>query len=100
MILSGLPSKSFLQAYTTNYKGFKDQFLRIRCISRCPQVIYALDGSYHYPIHWTRNALSVSVFDFDKLNDHEVIFLAILDSFHMMKVRGLLSLPEEEILSF
>lgn len=56
--------------------------------------------SYHFPINWTRNPLSVSGFDFDKLNDHEVRSLAILYSFHIMKVRDLLSLIEEEILSF
>lgn len=100
MTISGLPGKSFLQAYTTNYKGFKDRFLRIRCGPRCPQVIYALDESYHFPIYWTGNPLSVFRFDFDKLNDQEVRSLVILNSFCMMKVRDLLSLPGEKIISF
>lgn len=32
IIISSLPGKSFLQVYTTNYKGFKDWFLRVRCM--------------------------------------------------------------------
>lgn len=86
MTISSLPDKSFLQAYTTNYKVFKDRFLRIRCGPRCPQVIYTLDGSHLFLIYWTENPLSVTEFDFDKLNDQEVRSLAILDSFRMMKV--------------
>lgn len=34
--LSGILGKSFLQAYTTNYKGFKDKFLRVKSKKRCP----------------------------------------------------------------
>lgn len=98
--INGLPGKSFLQAYTTNYKGFKDRFLCIRYGPRCPQVMYALDGSHHFPIYWTRNPLSVSEFDFDKLTDQEVKSLAILDSFHMMKVRYLLYSSDYQMLYF
>lgn len=97
--LSGLPSKSFLQAYTTNYKLFKDWFIRIRCRPRCPQVIYALDKSYHFPIYWIGNPLSISKLNFNKLNNHEVRSLAILDSFGVIKVWDLLSIPKEEIIS-
>lgn len=86
MTISGLLGKIFLQAYTTNYKSFKYRFLRIRCAPRCPQIIYVLDGSYLFPVYWIGVPLSVSGFDFYKLNNHEDIYLAILDSFCMMKV--------------
>lgn len=36
MTISGLLGKIFLQAYTTNYKGFKKRFLCIRYGPRCP----------------------------------------------------------------
>lgn len=49
--LSRIPGKSFLQAYTTNYKGFKDKFLGVRSGERCPQVTYALDGNYRFLIY-------------------------------------------------
>lgn len=98
--INELPDKNFLQAYTTKYKGFNDRFLRVRCGPRCPQVIYAPYGSYSFPIYWIGSPLSLSGFDFDKLNNHEVKSLAILDFFCMMKVRDLLSLHEEQVLSF
>lgn len=100
MTISRLPGKSFLQAYTTNYKGFKDQFLCIRCGPKYPQVIYTFDGSHQFPIYWTKNPLSVSGFYFYKLNDQEVRSLSILDSFCMMKGQDLLSLSEDQMLSF
>lgn len=34
--LSGILGKSFLQAYTTNYKGFKDNFFLVKSGERCP----------------------------------------------------------------
>lgn len=43
--LSGIPGKSFLHAYTTNYKGFKEKFLQVKSGTRCPQVMYDLDGN-------------------------------------------------------
>lgn len=43
--LSGISGESFLQAYTTNYKGFKDKFLRVKSGERCPQVMYVLEGN-------------------------------------------------------
>ncbi|KAI5437519.1 hypothetical protein KIW84_023583, partial [Lathyrus oleraceus] len=76
----------------------KDRFLRVRCGPRCPQVLYALDGCHRFPIYWTGNPLLVFGFDFDKLNALEIHFLAILDSFCMMKVRDLLLSPEEQVL--
>lgn len=61
--LSGIPRKSFLQAYTTNYIGFKDKFLRVKIETRCPQVMYDLDGNHRFPIYLSGNPLPVSGFD-------------------------------------
>lgn len=36
--LIGIPGKSSLQAYTTNYKGFKDKFLQVKSGKRCPKL--------------------------------------------------------------
>lgn len=60
--------KSFLQAYTTNYKGFKDKFLWVKSGERCPSVIYVLDGNYRFSIYWSDNLLPVFDFDYDKFN--------------------------------
>lgn len=50
--LSGIPGKSFLQAYTTNYKGFKEKFLQVKSGTRCPQVLYDLDGNHCLLFYW------------------------------------------------
>ena len=36
--LSEIPEKSFLHAYTTNYKDFKDKFLQVKSEKRCPKL--------------------------------------------------------------
>lgn len=59
-----------------------------------------LNGSLWFPIYLIGNPLSVSRFDFDKLNDQEVMSLAILDSFRMIKDRDLLSLSEDQMIYF
>lgn len=86
--LSGILGKSFLQAYTTNYNGFKDKFLRVENGERCPRVMYVLDRNYHFLIYLTDKLLSVSSFDYDKLNSLETRALAILDAFRVVKVKN------------
>lgn len=49
--LSGIPGKRLLQAYTMNYKGFKDKFIWVKSGKRCPKVMYALDGAHRFPIY-------------------------------------------------
>lgn len=93
--LSIIPEKSFLQAYTTHYKGFKDNFLRVKSGTRCPHVIYDLDGNRHFLIYWSDNPLYVSSFDYDKLNDLKVWSLVVLDAFRVLKVKDLLQVIDE-----
>lgn len=40
--LNGIPGKCFLQVYTTNYKGFKDKFLRVKGGDKCPRLMFVL----------------------------------------------------------
>lgn len=49
--LNGILRKIFVQAYTTNYKGFKDKFLLVKSGKRFPQVMYALDGNYRFTVY-------------------------------------------------
>lgn len=63
--LSRIMGKRFLQAYTTNYMGCKDKYLRVNSGKRCPRVMYVLGGNYRFPIYWSNNPLSVSGFDYD-----------------------------------
>lgn len=87
--LNRITGKGFLQAYTTNYKSFKDKFLRVKSGKRCPQYMYALDDNYHITIYWSDNTFPVSGFDHDKLNALEIQALAVLDAFRVMKVKDL-----------
>lgn len=56
--------------------------------------MYALDESHHFPIYWTNNPLHVSGFDYGKLNALEILTLAILDAFWVVKVQDLLNMVE------
>lgn len=87
--LNGILRKSFLQAYTTNYKGFKEKFLRVKNETRCPHVMYDLDGNHHFHIYWLDNPLPIFSFDYDKLNDLEIWSLAVLDVIRVVKVKDL-----------
>lgn len=93
--LSRIPGRSFLQAYITNYKGFKDKFLRVKSGKRCPQVMYMLDGNYRFLIYWSDSPLSVFGFDYDKLSALEIRSLAVLDAFRIVKVKDLLQMAED-----
>ena len=98
--VSGIPTRSFLQVYSSNYKNYKDRFVRVRGGSSCPQVLYASDGHPRFPHYWTKNPLSITGFNYDKLSSSELSSLAILDSFRMMRVKELLPLSDEELLTY
>src|ERR1043165_5133256 len=100
LAISGIPKRSFLQAYTSNFKGYKERFLRVKCGSRCPQVIYGADGHHKFPLYWTSDPLPISGFDYDSLNESETLSLEILDSFKPIRVKDLLALPSKEVPDF
>ena len=98
--ISGIPKRSFLQAYTSNFKGYKERFVRVRCGSRCPQVIYGADGHHRFPLYWTCDPLPISGFDYDSLSASETLSLEVLDSFRPIRVKELLALSPEEVSDF
>ena len=98
--ISGIPKRSFLQAYTSNFKGYKERFLRVRCGPRCPYVIYGTDGHHKFPLYWTCDPLPISGFVYDRLSDSEILSLEILDSFRPIRVKDLLALSPEEVPDF
>lgn len=54
-----------------------------------------LDADYHFTIYWMNNPLSVSGFDYDKLNASDIRALAILDAFRVIKVEYLLNMSDD-----
>lgn len=88
--LNRILGKSFLQAYTSNYKGFKDKFLWVKSRKRFPQVMYVLDENYRFLIYWLNSPLPISGFDYDELNALEIRSLVVLDVFMVVKVKDLL----------
>ena len=87
--------KRFLQAYTTNYKGFKDQFLRVKSGEICPQVMYVLDGKNRLPIYWSDRPFSISSFDYGKLSTLEIRAFTVQDAFRVVKVKDLLHMIDD-----
>lgn len=79
--LSRILRKSFLQAYTTNYKGFKDKFLRVKNEERYPRLCKLWTGTIAFLIYWLNNPLSVFGFDYDKLNALEIRALSVSNAF-------------------
>lgn len=57
--------------------------------------MYVLDGNYRFLIYWSDNPLSVSSFNYDKLNDMEIQALTVLDVFQVIKVKDLLYMADD-----
>lgn len=93
--LNRILGKIFLQAYTANYKGFKDKFLRVNSRKRFPQVMYVLDENYRFLIYWSNSPFPISGFDYDELNALEIRSLVILDVFRVVKVKDLLQMADD-----
>lgn len=57
--------------------------------------MYVLDGGHCLPIYLTDNPLSVSSFNYDKLDALEIQALAILDAFQVVKVTDLVNMVDD-----
>lgn len=57
--------------------------------------MYVLHGDHRFLIYWTDNPLSVSDFNYDKLNALEVWALMILDALWIVKVKDLVNMADD-----
>ncbi|KAK2415666.1 hypothetical protein QL285_038128 [Trifolium repens] len=88
--LSAQPNRGLFQLYSSNYKYYKDTFVRVRGAEHCPSVMYDDGGASLFPFHWTDNPRLIKGAVYERLSEFERDTVAYLESMSQMHPRELL----------
>jgi hypothetical protein len=88
--LGAQPNRGLFSLYSSNYKNYKDAFVRVRGAERCPGVLYDDDDTPFFPFHWTTNPILIRGAVFERLSEFERDTVVYLESLNQMSHRELL----------
>jgi hypothetical protein len=88
--LSAQPNRGLFQLYSSNYKYYKDTFVRVRGAEHCPSVMYDDSGAPLFPFYWTDNPRLIKGAVYERLSEFERDTVAYLESMSQMHPRELL----------
>jgi hypothetical protein len=88
--LSAQPNRGLFGLYSSNYKNYKDAFVRVRGGEGCRDVMYAADDTPLFPFHWTTNPRLIRGAIYERLSEFERDTVAYLESLNQMSPRDLL----------
>jgi hypothetical protein len=70
--------------YASNFKNYKDTFLRIRSGSRLPGLMFDSEGKRLFPFYWTQNPRLIKGVDGILLTP----YVFFLDTFQLFENKG------------
>jgi hypothetical protein len=88
--LSAQPNRGLFSLYSSNYKNYKDAFVRVRGGENCRGVMYDDDDTPLFPFHWTTNPRLIRGAVYERLSEFERDTVAYLESLNQMSPRDLL----------
>jgi hypothetical protein len=88
--LSAQPNRGLFSLYSSNYKNYKDAFVRVRGREDCRDVMYAADDTPLFPFHWTTSPRLIRGAIYERLSEFERDTVAYLESLNQMSPRDLL----------
>jgi hypothetical protein len=88
--LSAQPNRGLFTLYSSNYKNYKEAFVRVRGGEGCRGVMYADDDTPLFPFHWTTSPRLIRGAIYERLSDFERDSVTYLESLNQMSPRDLL----------
>ncbi|WJX66031.1 hypothetical protein P8452_50626 [Trifolium repens] len=82
--LSAQPNRGLFQLYSSNYRYYKDTFVRVRGAEHCPSVMYDDSGAPLFPFYWTDNPRLIKGAVYERLSEFERDTVAYLESMNQM----------------
>jgi hypothetical protein len=89
--LSAQPNRGLFSLFSSNYKNYKDTFLRVRGAVGVQNVMYSSEGEPLFPFYWTSNPRLVKGTVYESLREFERDTVAYLESLSQMSPRDLLN---------
>jgi hypothetical protein len=88
--LSAQPNRGLFSLYSSNYKNYKETFLRVRGAEGIQNLMYSPEGEPLFPFHWTSNPRLVKGAIYESLSEFERDTVAYLESCNQMSPRDLM----------
>jgi hypothetical protein len=88
--LSAQPHRGLFGLYSSNYKNYKDTFVRVRCGEGGRDAMYSSDDTPLFPFYWTTNPRLIKGVVYETLSEFERDTVAYLESLNQMSLRDLL----------
>jgi hypothetical protein len=76
--------------YSSNYKNYKDTFVRVRGADGVQNVMYSSEGEPRFPFYGTSNPRLIKGAIYESLSEFERDTVAYLESLNQMSPRDLL----------
>jgi hypothetical protein len=89
--LSSQPNRKRFQLYTSNFKNYKDTFLRVRGGDSFPDVMFDENNELLFPFYWTHNPRVIKGTRYESLDEFERDNVAYIETLCVMNVGDLLS---------
>jgi hypothetical protein len=88
--LSSQPNCKRFELYASNYKNYKDTFLRVRGRDSYPDVMFDDNHEPLFPFYWTSDPRVIKGAHYESLDDFERESVAYLETLCIMRVNDLL----------
>jgi hypothetical protein len=93
--ISSQPNMGLFTLYASNFKNYKDTFLRIRCGPRLHHLMFDSEGNHLFPFCWTQHPRLIKGVDAGLLTPYESEVISFLNTFQLFEIKELLPLESD-----
>jgi hypothetical protein len=93
--ISSQPNMGLFTLYASNFKNYKDTFLRVRGGPRLHHLMFDYEGNGLFPFYWTQDPRLIKGVDATLLTPYESEVISFLDTFQLFEIKELLALESD-----
>ncbi|GAU22790.1 hypothetical protein TSUD_142300 [Trifolium subterraneum] len=89
--ISSQPNKGRFSLYASNFKNYKDAFVRFRCGERFPELMFDASRNRLFPFYWSSSPRLIKGTRTSTLNEYERLAVSALSKFQLLSSVELIS---------
>jgi hypothetical protein len=93
--ITSQPNMGLFTLYASNFKNYRNTFLRVRCGPRLQHLMFDSEGDHLFPLYWTQHPRLIKGVDAALLTPYESEIISFLDSFQLFEIKELLSFESD-----
>ncbi|GAU30211.1 hypothetical protein TSUD_67630 [Trifolium subterraneum] len=89
--ISSQPNKGRFSLYASNFKNYRDTFVRFRCGEGFPELMFDASGNHLFPFYWSSSPHLIKGTRPSTLNEYERLAVSTLSKFQVLSSVELIS---------